>query len=69
MDFGQKRQSPNKLARMFYRMWTTAGEYTDPGMNYYEKKYQERLVNHLQKTAHSLGFDLVAQSPVAECVS
>ncbi len=38
-------------------------------MNYYEKKYQERLVNHLQKTAHSLGFDLVAQSSATEYVS
>lgn len=31
----------HKLARLFYYMWTTAGEYSDPGMDYYEQKYQE----------------------------
>jgi hypothetical protein len=38
-------------------------------MNYYEQKYQERLVNHLKKKAQSLGFELVAQSQVADGVS
>jgi hypothetical protein len=37
--------------------------------HYYEQRYQERLLNNLKKKAQSLGFDLVAQSPVAECVS
>jgi transposase len=59
----------HKLARMFYQMWTSSGHYTDPGMNYYEQKYQERLVNHLKKKAQSLGFELVAQSQVADGVS
>lgn len=59
----------HKLARLFYRLWTTGGAYTDPGVDYYEQRYQERLLNNLKKKAHLLGFDLVAQSPVAECVS
>jgi uncharacterized protein involved in cysteine biosynthesis len=54
---------------MFYQMWATAGQYTDPGVDYYQQKYQERLVNNLKKKAHSLGFELVAQSPVAKGVS
>lgn len=59
----------HKLARLFYRLWTTGEAYTDPGVDYYEQRYQERLVNNLKKKAQSLGFDLVAQSPAAECVS
>lgn len=56
----------HKLARLFYRMWTTTGQYSDPGLDYYERQYQERLIHNLQKKAQSLGFDLVAQSPVTE---
>lgn len=59
----------HKLARLFYRMWTTHGEYTDPGMDYYEQKYHERVVNKLKKKAQSLGFELVAQPDAAESVS
>lgn len=59
----------HKLARMFYRMWTDAGQYIDPGMDYYEQQYQEQVLNNLRKKAQSLGFDLVAQSNPTECVS
>jgi hypothetical protein len=59
----------HKLARLFYQMWTTTGQYIDPGMNYYEQRYQEQALNHLRKKAQSLGFDLVAQPTAAECVS
>lgn len=59
----------HKLARLFYRLWTTGRAYTDPGVDYYEQRYQERLLNNLKKKAQLLGFDLVAQSSVAECVS
>ncbi|AUB42032.1 Transposase [Nostoc flagelliforme CCNUN1] len=27
----------HELARFFYQMWTTAGQYSDPGMDYYEQ--------------------------------
>ena len=30
----------HKLARLFSRMWITAGQYSDPGMDYYEQKYR-----------------------------
>ena len=55
----------HKLARMFYYMWRRGETYTDPGVDYYEQKYQERVVNHLKKKAQSLGFELVPQSSSA----
>lgn len=53
----------HKLARMFYRVWTTGQPYTDSGADYYEQQYQERMVNQIKKKALSLGFELVPQSP------
>ncbi|MDV2997930.1 MAG: hypothetical protein N4J56_008069 [Chroococcidiopsis sp. SAG 2025] len=29
----------HKIARIFYKLWTTGGNYTDPGMDYYEQRY------------------------------
>jgi transposase len=52
----------HKLARIFYRLWSSGGSYDDPGVNYYEQRYQEQIVKNLQKKAHALGFDLVATS-------
>ena len=37
----------------------------DPGIDAYEQKYRERMLNQLQRKAQSLGFDLVP----SECVS
>jgi transposase len=59
----------HKLARLFYRLWTTGQEYTDPGVNFYEQQYQERMVKNLTKKAQALGFSLVPQVPLAEDVS
>ena len=50
------------LARMFYQLWTTRQAYSDPGADYYEEQYRERIVNNLKKKALSLGFELVPQS-------
>ena len=52
----------HKLARIFYRMWTTAGQYSDPGMDYYEKKSQELMLKNLQKKADLLDLQLVPKS-------
>ncbi len=52
----------HKIARLFYYLWTRGEAYVDPGMDYYERKYQERLVHNLTKKAHSLGFELIPQS-------
>jgi transposase len=51
----------HKIARMFYRMWTSGGTYQDPGADYYEQRYQQRLLDNLKKKADSLGFNLVKQ--------
>lgn len=59
----------HKLARLFYRLWTSGGAYTDPGIDAYEQQYRDRTVKYLQKKAHTLGFNLVAQSTATECVS
>ena len=52
----------HKIARLFYYLWTRGEAYVDPGMDYYERKYQERVVHNLTKKAHSLGFELIPQS-------
>jgi hypothetical protein len=51
-----------------YRLWTNGGNYQDLGMDYYEQRYQERIINNLQKKALALGFELVSQ-PEANTVS
>jgi transposase len=40
-------------------------EYKDPGQDYYEQKYQERVVKNLKRKAKALGFDLVPQPSVS----
>lgn len=59
----------HKLARIFYHIWSTGGEYKDPGANYYEQHYREQVVKSLKKKAQALGFDLVTQPSVTEMVS
>jgi hypothetical protein len=58
----------HKIARIFYKLWTTRGDYTDPGMDYYEQRYQERMVNNLHKKAQAFGFELIPQ-PSANTLS
>ena len=52
----------HKIAQLFYYLWTRGEAYVDPGIDYYEQKYQEGLVQNLTKKAHSLGFELIPQS-------
>ncbi len=59
----------HKLARLFYQMWSSGSDYIDPGMDYYEQEYHERVLHNLKKKAQSLGFEVVAQSHPTECVS
>ena len=53
----------HKLARLFYQMWATTGQYLDPGMDYYEQKYQEQVLKNLRNKANALGLELVPISP------
>jgi hypothetical protein len=59
----------HKLARLFYQIWTTAGQYSDPGMDYYEQKYQELILKNLRQKAQALGLELIPISHPTECVS
>jgi transposase len=58
----------HKLARIFYHLWSSGGSYDDPGVNYYEQRYQAQIVKNLQKKAQALGFDLVT-TPFTQIVS
>ena len=52
------KATAHKLAIIFYSMLKTRTPYRDPGADYYEKRYQQRLFNSLQKKAATLGFHL-----------
>lgn len=53
----------HKLATIFYAMLTTRTAYREPGLDYYEQRYRERLLNSLQRKAAALGLQLI---PVQE---
>lgn len=53
----------NKLARLIYRMIKHGMEFVEQGQDYYERKYQERVLKGIRKRAHALGFDLVKVVP------
>lgn len=50
----------HKLARILYRMLINGENYREAGENYYEQKYQERVVANMRKRAGELGYILVA---------
>jgi transposase len=54
----------HKLARIFYYMWKNGGIYKDPGAEYYEAKYKERVILNMKKKARRMGFELELQ-PIA----
>jgi|GEM_PF-7081091 len=47
-----------KIATIFYSMLTQGKEYVEVGLDYYEKRYRERLVTGLKRKAAQLGFSL-----------
>ena len=58
----------HKLARIFYRMWTTGQSYTDLGSDYYENRYKERVLRNISRRARELGYDAVLQ-PIEQRVA
>jgi transposase len=58
-----------KIACLFYRMLRFGQEYVEQGMDYYEKKYQERVIKTLQKKAKELGYSLQQNQGVVGEVS
>jgi hypothetical protein len=51
------------------RLWITGESYCDPGVDYYEQKYQELMLSKLQKKAQALGLELVPKSTLPSRVS
>jgi hypothetical protein len=59
----------HKLARIFYRLWSSAEHYTDPGIDAYEQQYREITLKHLKKKAQAFGLELIPISHATKCVS
>jgi transposase len=58
-----------KLAVLFYNALRYGMAYADPGVEYYEERYRERVIRHLHRRARQMGFTLVETSPIAGGVS
>jgi transposase len=56
----------HKLARLFYRLWSTGDAYVDIGVDAYEQQYQKRVLKNLKQRAQQIGFELVPKSPLPE---
>ena len=48
-----------KLAVLFYNALRFGLAYADPGASYYEERYKQRVLHHLQRRARQMGFVLV----------
>jgi transposase len=59
----------HKLAKIVYQMLKTSKEFVELGEQYYEQKYQQRLIKNLQKRAKSLGFAVVPIQQLTATVS
>lgn len=55
----------HKLARILYRLLTHGEAYVREGLVDYEQKHQSRKLKNLQKTANSMGLQLVPKEPIA----
>ena len=60
---GAIKATAHKLALLFYSMLKSKIEYREAGVDYYEARYRERLLNSLKKKASDLGFTL---TPIQE---
>ena len=60
---GAIKATAHKLATIYYSMMKNKTEYSDPGADYYEIRYRERLFNSLKRKAATLGFAL---TPIQE---
>ena len=49
----------HKIARIFYNMLKHGTEYIDLGQEYYEQRYQDRVISNLKRKAKQFGFELV----------
>jgi transposase len=58
----------HKLACLYYQIWKSGGTYVEPGVEYYEKKYRERVITNMKKKAKALGFNIIVE-PTIQSVS
>jgi transposase len=54
----------HKIARIFYHLLKYKEEYHDPGQDYYEQKYRERVIRNLKRRAKAMGMVLVPQQQI-----
>jgi transposase len=59
----------HKLARIIYRLIKYGEAYVRQGIEDYEKRFQTRKLNALQKSANAMGFDLVQKQSLSQGVS
>lgn len=55
----------HKLARLIYTMLTKGQEYTDQGIDYFERLYKERAIKQLARRAEGLGMQVVPRAQAA----
>ena len=58
-----------KLARIIYNMLKNGTEYKDIGQDYYEQRYQNRVIENMKRRAKQFGYELKyikEQQPVME---
>jgi hypothetical protein len=53
-----------KLAVLFYRMVKNGLAYNDPGADYYEAAYRDRVLRSLKRRAEDLGYQLIQAAPI-----
>lgn len=59
----------HKLARIIYRLIKHGENYVRQGLEDYEKKFQQRKLYALQRTAKTMGFELTVKQPITQGVS
>jgi transposase len=59
----------HKLARLVYRLLKHGELYVQQGLDDYERKYRERVLRNLKKTAATFGLELTQKQPLAIGVS
>lgn len=58
-----------KLAVLFYNVMRYGKEYRDPGVDYYEERYRQRVLKSLQERARRMGLAVVPESMLLPEVS
>jgi transposase len=54
-----------KIAVLFYNAMRFGMDYRDPGANFYEQQYRDRVIKQLHRRAAQFGFTLQHQDPIA----